>query len=136
MIAESDKLVSDKLAEAFKQVGKSIVNKMLKTYLKDAAKGLLGDVKRFTPEDTKELQKLIKARVGKRSTIAANYQVGVNSTDFKKFTPKASIQEYGNKTNKMKDNSYLRRAFDNDAEKIAAKLQKDILKDIEDGLKQ
>lgn len=136
MSVESDYALNKAIATGFKELPKKVVNKVLKTHLKKYAKELQGDSKNAAPTDTNELKQKIKVRVGKRSTVAANYQVGVNVTDFQKASPKASVQEYGSAKKGIKEQSFMRKPFDSKAESIATQLQKDIIKDIEDELKK
>jgi len=131
MSLESDDAINQSLAKGFANLPKKVINKIMKTHLKKYSKELEGDAKRLAPTETRELKNKIKARVGKRSTIAANYQVGVNATEFKEFSPKASIQEYGSIQKNIPEKSFLRKPFDNKAEQIAKKLSNDIIKDIE-----
>jgi hypothetical protein len=136
MSAESDYALNKAIAKGFKECGKKVVNKVMKTHLKKYAKELQGDSKSAAPTDTNELKQKIKVRVGKRSTVAANYQVGVSVTDFKELSPKASVQEYGSPKKGIKEQSFMRRPFDSKAESIATRLQKDIIADIETELKK
>lgn len=132
MSAEDDK-INDTIARGFKELGKKVVNKILKTHLKKYAKELEMEIESIVPTETKELKRKIKAKVGKRSTIAANYLVGVNIKDFKVANnPKASIQEYGSEKKNIPEQSFMRKAFDEKVESINNNLQKDIIKDIEE----
>lgn len=132
MTIESDDALNKAIARGFQELPKRVVNKILKVHLKKYAKELVDDAKNAAPKETKELARKIKARVGKRSEIAANYLVGVSAKDFKTVNnPKASIQEYGSNKNNIKEQSYLRKPFDEHAEQIATQLQKDIIEDIE-----
>lgn len=134
MSIEDDK-INDTIARSFKELGKKVTNKILKTHLKKYAKQLEMEIESIVPTETKELKRKIKAKVGKRSTIAANYLVGVNISDFKTANnPKASIQEYGSKNRNIPEQSYMRKAFDAKVESINNNLQNDIIKDIEEQL--
>lgn len=131
MPLEDDRL-NKAIADAFKSLPKKVVNKILKTHLKKYAKELQTEVKNQAPTDTNELKKKVKTKVGKRSTVAANYLIGVSIKDFKDpDNPKASIQEYGSVKKHMIPQPYMRPAFDKLAENITKNLTNDIIADVE-----
>lgn len=128
---DEDIKLNEAIADAFRKSGKAVVNKAIKAELKKVSKELESKIELKTPVETGELKRKMASRVGRRSTIAANYIVGVNANKFKTFSPKASITEYGRKDGSMPEQKYMRSTFDNNAELIANKLRKAIFDALE-----
>lgn len=131
----SDFELNEAIEKGFSTLGTKVVNKIMKVHLKKYAKDLQKDVKPATPKDTKELSQKITAKVGKRSTVAANYLVGVDYDKFKKFSLKAIVQEYGSPEKNQPAQSYMRDTFAKDYEAIAKGLVDNIMKDIAEAMK-